>query len=108
MPDISPENLKLILGIASVALALFAPKLWEKLKPFFPKKETLKKLNPFSSSGKVVNDGLEISSVLDIYTIHDVVEDLMEDRKKAKDEEGLLLIGTFGKHLYDNRIGGKK
>ncbi len=37
-------------------------------------------------------------------SVHDIVEVLIQDRVDAGDEEGVMLIGTFGKHIYDYQI----
>jgi len=31
---------------------------------------------------------------------HDIVDALIKDRKDKKDEEGVMLLAAFGKHLY--------
>lgn len=100
--NIDPETLKLILGGAAVLLGLFAPKLWEKLQPYWPK---VKSMIPFM--GDKDQDYIEIDS-LDAYSLHEIVEYLITDRKAVKDDVGVQLVGTLGKHLYDLRLEQKK
>ena len=105
----NPDTLQ-ILAIIGVALAAFAPKLWEKLKPFFP----TPKPGPVPSPEKTTDDVDIVDAVDDgfqylrFYSVHDLIEFLMEDRKKAKDKEGLLLIGSFGSHIYNKLLEGVK
>ncbi len=108
----NPDNLKLILGIAAAALAIFAPTIWEKIKPFFPKKNPSK--GPSARKGKPaeVDEDTDLEEInlqyLEFYSIHDIIEYLIEDRKKAKDKEGILLAGSFGSHIYNKMLEGVK
>lgn len=108
----NPDNLKLILGIAAAVLTVFAPTIWEKIKPFFPKKTPTKGSSSRKGKEKEVEEDTENDSVslqyLEFYSIHDIIEYLIEDRKKAKDKEGILLAGSFGSHIYNKMLEGVK
>lgn len=102
MNNIDPNTIKLVLAVVAGGLAIFAPTLWEKLKPFWPKAKAM-----FGFGDKKTDDEDEVEG-LEAYSLHEIVEYLIADRKALKDDVGVQLVGTLGKHLYDLRLEQKK
>lgn len=53
----------------------------------------------FSPQRPDIND--DPGSILKNFSVHDIVEILIEERATAGDEEGVVILGSFGKHMYD-------
>ena len=79
-------NGKMLLGVVAVLLAVFAPQIWEKLKPYIPS---------FGSSS---------ASVEDTEDIHATIISLAEYFKEHKDLEGVKIAARLGNHVYEQYI----
>lgn len=90
MQDLLSSNNLMIVGGAVVALTVF----WNN--PQFTAIRT-KLLSFFSRNKPVTPVDVEFSP-------HDVVDALIKYCQEDKDEAGLQLISTFGKHLYDRQV----
>mgnify|MGYP003385236058 CR=1 FL=1 len=72
--------------------------------------------NKISVGGKAAYSWLVSSSTRKVPTtlestdtnVHDVLRALINERKKAKDDAGVLLLTAVGKHLYDFENDGGK
>jgi hypothetical protein len=84
MPEISQEqygNILMLVGGVIAALAAGWPKISEYLKVLIP-----------SGNSKESITTLEV---------HEMVDILIDNRNEVKDEEGVMLMVAFGKHIYD-------
>jgi len=87
MPELTPElvaNLKLFGGLSVMGVFLF----WEKITAVL-------------SKIKIPSIGGTSAAGVDNDCIHEITCGLIDNRSKAKDEEGVMLLGAFGKHMYD-------
>ena len=46
-------------------------------------------------------DDPDPAGVLETFSVHDIIEILIDERATAGDEEGVVILGSFGKHMYD-------
>jgi hypothetical protein len=91
------DDLKLWGGVLGVALVLSTGYWAPKMKGVVDK---VKKVVPNLRSGE--------KNALEKYTDHELVTFLMgRCTGGEKDEEGLLLLSAYGKHLYDHAARGE-
>lgn len=76
---------KMIAGVVLVLLAVFAPQLWERLKPYLPN----------FTKKSVAEDSLGI---------HASVQELIDYFHKEKDVEGVKIAARLGNHVYERRL----
>ena len=77
-------NGKMLLGVVAVLLAVFAPQIWEKLKPYIP--------------------SLKASRAEDTDDIHSTIISLAEYFKEQNDIEGVKIAARLGNHVYEQYI----
>ncbi len=41
------------------------------------------------------------------FSVHELLEELLKRSEEEQDSEGLMLLGAFGKHVYDRRLEPK-
>lgn len=46
----------------------------------------------------------DLTSPLPEYSVHELLEELIERCEQESDTEGLMLLGAYGKHVYDLRL----
>lgn len=91
MPELSEQmigNLLMASGVGAAGLYLLRDKVGALIGPFFSNQKNTP----------------PTKDIFEDYSVHDIVAILIEDRQVANDEEGVMLIGTFGKHIYDYEI----
>jgi hypothetical protein len=84
----TPGNIFMASGAGLFALWQFKDKIVAKWQELFPARKP--------STTSVTDDEL-----LSNFSVHDIVEILIQERKEVGDDDGVMLIGTFGKHIYD-------
>jgi hypothetical protein len=46
----------------------------------------------------------DVDTIINMEDTHEIIEVLIDQAEEDKDEEGLMLLAAYGKHLYDRRI----
>lgn len=69
-------------------------------------KNTASKAYTWISSyfGSKNNPDDEFTDPLPYYSVHELLEELIKRSEEESDSEGLMLLGAYGKHVYDLRL----
>jgi len=89
------DDIKLWGGLSGIALLLGSPIIIPKVKGILVK---IKGLIP----------GIKTKNSLDAYTDHELTTYLISKCSECKDEEGVMLLSAYGKHLYDHMLKESK
>lgn len=49
----------------------------------------------------------DISEALQVLSVHELLEELLVRAEESGDTDGLMLLGAYGKHVYDLRLEPK-
>lgn len=75
----------------------YAAKVYSYLMSF---KKNKKKVIP-------ADEVADISEALELLSVHELLEELMARAEESSDTDGLMLLGAYGKHVYDLRLEPK-
>ena len=79
-------NQLLLIAAAVLGVGIYSPKILAKAKDYIPSLGNLLPGKPQS---------------IDSYSLHEIVDYLVQERTKAGDPGGAKLAVAFGRHLYD-------
>ena len=54
-----------------------------------------------------VDETADLSEALQYLSVHELLEELINRAEESSDTDGLMLLGAFGKHVYDLRLEPK-
>ena len=78
----------------------YATKVYTWLMSFIPSKNKIPLINP--------DEVADLSEALELLSVHELLEELLVRAESDGDTDGLMLLGAYGKHVYDLRLEPKQ